>query len=93
MTAYDKTMDIHVRDVASQRPYRARGLRAELSVGDLVRGLSEKMNLPKTDATGQVHAYHAYLGREGRHLHASERVGDALRPEDEIVLQPDIQAG
>ena len=93
MTAYAETLDIFIRDVAGQRPYKARGLRPELSVGDLIRSLSEKMNLPKKDATGQPHAYHAYLGREGRHLHATETVGDALQPDDEIVLQPDIQAG
>ena len=93
MTAYAETLEIHVRDVAGQRPYVARGLRADLSVGDLVRSLSEKMNLPKTDSAGLPHSYHAYLGREARHLYATEKVGDALRTEDSITLQPDIQAG
>ena len=93
MSTYDQTLDIHVRDVAGQRPYRARGLRGALTVGELIQGLSKKMNLPATDSTGQPNAYHVYLGREARHLHATERVGDALRTDDEIVLQPDIQAG
>ena len=93
MSAFDETLDIHVRDVAGQRPFRARGLRPELTVGELIRSLSAKMNLPTTDATGQSHAYHAYLGREGRHLHATETVGDALRADDELIIQPDIMAG
>ena len=93
MSAYDETLDIHVRDVSGQRPYIARGLRANLDVGDLICSLAARMNLPQTDATGVRHAYHAYLGREGRHLHPTETVGDALLPDDEIVLQPDIQAG
>lgn len=93
MSAYAETLDVHVRDVANQRPSVARGLRADLSIGDLVHRLSARMNLPKVDASGQPHVYHAYLQREARHLHATETVGDALQPEDEIVLQPDIQAG
>ncbi len=93
MSALNKTLDIAVRDAMSQRPHIARGLRPDLSVGDFIRSLTTKMNLPKTDSSGQPNAYHAYLHREGRHLHATETVGDALLPDDEIVLQPDIQAG
>ncbi|MDH3716241.1 MAG: hypothetical protein OET44_20620 [Gammaproteobacteria bacterium] len=93
MSAYAETLDIHVRDVANQRPSKARGLRAELSIGDLVQRLRAKMNLPEVDATGQPHVYHAYLQREARHLHATETVGDVLQTDDEIILQPDVQAG
>ena len=93
MSAYIQSIDIAVRDAMSQRPHVARGLRPDLVVGDLIRSLTEKMHLPKTDSSGQPNAYHAYLHREGRHLHATETVGDALQADDEIVLQPDIQAG
>jgi len=33
------------------------------------------------------------LEREGRHLHASERIGDALQTEDHLTLHPNIDAG
>ena len=93
MSALAETLEINVRDVAGQRPYVARGLHRDLAIGDLVETLAERMNLPKTDSAGVPHSYHAYLSREARHLYAAETVGDALQPRDEIVLQPDIQAG
>ena len=93
MTAYAKTLDIHVKDVTGQRPYRARGLSTDLSVGDLVQRLSEKMNLPRIDSAGLPQNYQVYLDREARHLYATEKVGDVLEAEDRITLQPDIQAG
>ena len=37
--------------------------------------------------------YQARLDRDGRHLHSSEVVGDALMPNDRVVLQPEINAG
>jgi hypothetical protein len=42
---------------------------------------------------GQPIVYTARLNREGRQLNASERVGDALVEQDEIVLAPSIDAG
>ena len=93
MNAHAQTLNIQVRDVAGQRPYVARGLRAGLTIGDLVRNVAAKMNLPKTDSAGLPNAYHAYLSREARHLHATETVGDVLQSDDQIVLQPDVQAG
>jgi hypothetical protein len=93
MSALAQTLDIQVRDVAGQRPFVARGVRPELSVGDFVGSLTEQMNLPRTDSAGLPHAYHAYLGREARHLYAAEKVGDALRTQDQITLHPDVQAG
>ena len=50
MTAYAETLEISVRDVSGQRPYTASGLRSDLSVGDLIRSLTDRMNLPKTDS-------------------------------------------
>jgi hypothetical protein len=93
MSALAETLEINVRDVAGQRPFVARGLRRDLSIGELVQNLAEKMNLPKTDAAGTPHSYHAYLSREARHLYAAETVGEVLKPRDEVVLQPDVQAG
>ena len=40
------------------------------------------MQLPKSDIGGRPLTYHARLEREGRHLHASELVGEALQEQD-----------
>jgi hypothetical protein len=52
-----------------------------------------KMNLPRNDASGAPLTYQARLEREGRHLNASERIGDALERGDKLTLQPNIDAG
>jgi len=63
-----------------------------LQVSD-VSGQLSQMNLPQNDVGGRPLTYHARLEREGRHLHASERVGDAVQAGDKVVLQPNIDAG
>lgn len=89
-----RRISLRARDVARQRLARVRGVPAEATVGELVEALvASRMNLPRTDAEGRPLVYHARLEREGRHLHASERVGDVLEEDDELTLQPNIQAG
>lgn len=86
-------LSLTARDVSGQRAFALRRLPAQSSVGDLVRKLVGRLGLTTEDAGGRPTTYRAFLQREGRHLHASERVADTLRPDDELVIQPDIQAG
>jgi hypothetical protein len=51
------------------------------------------MKLPRLGNGGRPLTYHARLEREGRHLHATEVVGEALQESDRIMLQPTIEAG
>jgi hypothetical protein len=84
---------LRIRDASRQKMAEA-DAPADSSVGELIQGLvRSRMKLPEHDPEGRPLNYHARLEREGRHLHSSERVGDALRNEDEVVLQPNIQAG
>jgi hypothetical protein len=86
-------VSVRVRDASRQKLARA-DVPTDSTVGELVQGLiRSRMKLPENDPEGRPLNYHARLEREGRHLHASERVGDALQNDDEIVLQPNIQAG
>ncbi len=84
---------LEVRDVSGQKMFEATDVPADASVGEIVRGLLAQMQLPENDVGGRTLNYQAHLEREGRHLHASEIVGDALKEDDLIVLQPDIDAG
>ncbi|HBO43044.1 MAG TPA: hypothetical protein DD670_03740 [Planctomycetaceae bacterium] len=90
-----KGVSLQARDVSRQKLVFADDVPTGATVGELVEGLltSKEMNLPRRDAEGRPLNYHARLEREGRHLHASELVGDVLQDKDEIVLQPNIQAG
>ena len=69
------------------------GVNPELSISELLNGLTTKMRLTTTDSDGRALTYQARLEREGRHLHASETVGEALQPGDRLTLQPNIMAG
>jgi len=84
---------LSVLDVSGQRKRNVSNVPEDATVGELVQGLLSQMNLPENDAGGRPLTYHARLEREGRHLLASERVGDALQSGDQLVLQPNIDAG
>lgn len=87
------TLDVLARDVTGQKKFRLKGIPTQASVGELVRSALARMGLASRDHAGQELEYRARLEREGRQLHGSERVGDALRRDDEIVLTPRIHAG
>ena len=86
-------MKIKVSDVSGQRVAEVPEVPADSTVGELIAGLLPQMRLPEHDALGRDLVYHARLEREGRHLHASEVVGDAVRPGDRLTLLPNIDAG
>ena len=86
-------LDLEASDVTGQNMVRMRDFPRDSTVGDLVRQLVGRMELRDKDANGATYTYHARLEREGRHLHASEVVGDALQSGDRISLQPNIDAG
>jgi hypothetical protein len=91
--AQPESISIQVSDVSKQNVKHVANIPADATVGELINGLLAQMRLPKNDVNGQALSYRARLEREGRHLHASERVGDALQTDDRITLQPNIDAG
>jgi len=88
-----ETLDISATDVTGQNEVRVNSLDREMTVGELLEALVPRMRLPQHGNGGRPLAYHARLEREGRHLHATEVVGDALQSSDRIMLQPTIEAG
>ena len=84
---------LQASDVSGQKLVNVRGVGADVSVGELIHGLLGEMQLPENDVEGRPLTYHARLDREGRHLHSSELVGQALQEGDRVVLQPNIDAG
>jgi hypothetical protein len=88
-------LDILASDVTGQTVVNV-GIDAgdrEMSVGELLDGLVPRMKLPRLGNGGRPLTYHARLEREGRHLHATEVVGEALQSKDRIMIQPTIDAG
>ena len=86
-------LNLTARDLTGQRKFSVRDLAGDTTVQELIQGLVPRMGLPPEDSTGTPQAFHAFLERDGRHLGASETVGDVLRDQDEIILHPDVQAG
>ena len=87
------TLSITASDVTGQKHARARNVPADGSIGDLVDGLLPRLRLNSLGRGGQPVHYDARLQREERHLHRTERVGDALIPDDHLVLHPRVVAG
>ena len=88
-----KEVSLRARDVSGQKRVAVDGVPLDSTVGELTQALVERMALPKHDTDGRLLNYHVRLEREGRHLHASETVGNVIAPDDDIVLQPQIMAG
>ena len=87
------SLSFSVRDNSGQRRYAVRNYRSEATVGELIRGLVERMGLTSENAETIDEVYHAFSGREGRHLRSAEIIGDVIEEGDEITLRPDVQAG
>jgi hypothetical protein len=84
---------IEASDVSGEKLVSVDGISPDASIGEVVHSLVAEMDLPRLDVEGRPMTYQALLEREGRHLHASEIVGDVLEPQDRLVLQPYISAG
>ena len=86
-------LEVTATDVTGQKRVHVKKVRMDSTMGELIDELLPGMHLPETDTAGRRLTYHARLEREGRHVHASEVVGDALLPHDTIRLQPNVDAG
>jgi len=84
---------LEVSDVSGQKRMTVDEFGEGATVGELVERLLAELDLVREDGEGRPLSYHARLEREGRHLHAAEMVGDALKSGDQLVLQPNIDAG
>jgi hypothetical protein len=84
---------LEISDVSGQKVFSVANAPTSHTVGELVHEMLGKMALPRNDASGAPLTYQARLEREGRHLNASERIGDALERGDRLTLQPNIDAG
>lgn len=85
------TVDLFAQDMSGQKKFRLSQVPTQASVGEVVRGALARMGLGRQDAQGRELEYRARL--DGRQLHNSELVGDALRTGDELVLSRRINAG
>ena len=84
---------LHVSDVSAQKMANVRDVPEDSTVGELVRGLLAELDLPQNDVEGRPLTYGVRRQRDGQYLHTGERVGEALRTGDWIMLQPSIDAG
>ena len=80
-------------DVTGQRKMNVRGVSPDSTVGEVIKGLLERMGLPRNDTGGRPLNYRARSERKGHYLQDNETVGGALQEGDQIVLQPNIDAG
>jgi hypothetical protein len=86
-------IEVEISDVSGQKRFKVTNAPVDNSVGELIHEMIGKMNLPRNDPSGAPLTYQARLEREGRHLNAAEKIGDALEANDRLTLQPNIDAG
>ena len=93
MELLDSTIELQVSDVSSQKRANVRDVPADATVGELVEGLLAQLRMPATDIEGRPLTYGIRRQSDGQHIHASQRVAEALKTGDQIVLQPSVEAG
>lgn len=86
-------LDFVASDVSQQKVRNVEGVSPDTTAAELVQNLIDDLNLSRNDAEGRSLTYRAMLRREARHLHGTERVGDAVENGDWLVLQPNVDAG
>ncbi|MBN2329697.1 MAG: hypothetical protein JXR73_21325 [Candidatus Omnitrophica bacterium] len=85
--------EITVRDITGQKRFALNDVPKDLSMAEFVRGVLDNTDLPQHESSSQQRImYRARLEREGRYLNPEENVG-VLQEKDEIVLQPNVDAG
>ncbi len=84
---------IAVHDSSRQKRVMVEDVPPDATIAEIVQNLLAELGLPVEDVDGRPLSYQALLEREQRHMHATERAGDALLPEDNLTLHPNIQAG
>ncbi|HVM95149.1 MAG TPA: hypothetical protein VMT89_02115 [Candidatus Acidoferrales bacterium] len=92
-TAAAMTYDLSVSDVSGQRTFKASKVPASTSIAEFISSALARMGLARLDYEGKPLKYAARVEREGRMLNGSELIGDALLPDDELTLAPDVDAG
>lgn len=88
-----KVSEITASDVSGQKRVSLRDVAGDSTVGDLLERVRASLGLHLADSEGRPTPIEGRLEREGRHLHSSEMVGDALEAKDHIVIHPRIMAG
>lgn len=78
---------LQASDASGQKVVDVPNIPLGYTIGELTRALLPKMQLPDNVP------YQVRLERQQRHLHASERVEDALETGDKVVIHPSIDAG
>ena len=93
MLATETISRIKVQDSAKQKLEEVKELPVDFLVRNLVDSMVAHWNLPERDPNGRIQIWQAKLEREGRRLYDTERIGDAVQPDDMITLQPNVDAG
>lgn len=84
---------LQVGDVSGQKQFVLNDVEPDATVREMLMKVVPELRMPMTDVAGRPLAYQARLDREGRHLHGSERIGDAVLEGDRVTILPNIDAG
>ena len=85
------TLDLRVEDSTGQIRRRARGIPADVTVGEFTTSLVRELRLPVNDSQGRPLSYSARANGEG--LLESDRLGDVLKAEETVTLTQNVTAG
>lgn len=88
-----RTISVEISDLSRQKRLKKSQVDVSMSVGELIESVLGPLRLSPLDSVGRSLTYRAFRERDGRHLHAAEKIGDAIQDNDRLTLQPNIDAG
>ena len=88
-----ETIDLKACAGTDQQVFDVEFVPTDFTVSEAVEVMVNDLGLPRKDPQGRPQSYAAFLGREGRKLNPTEFVGDALKTDDFVELEPHVNAG
>jgi hypothetical protein len=87
-----ESVDVVVSDVTRQRRFRAKNVKGNKTIGELIKGVLPKLGLAARDRNGEPISFRV-RHQNGRNLFPSEKVADAVRSGEEVTLERFTVAG
>ncbi len=88
-----RELNLKFSDVQNRNNSRVDEVPVDTTVAELVELVTSQMQFPRNDVSGRPLVYKARRERGGTKLQGDELAVEAFEPRDEVILEPNVEAG